>query len=191
MFEILFSTLTHAATYQETGKNTHLPSFPKFKVLVFWIPLLAYVSVNDTPGPPVLSLRGLLFPGQLCSSSFPLPTPHCRRNECCCSQVYVKALSNYGGQKKKLYKQKWQYSYGQKPFQHLTIISNDTERPRNQPRREENVRIIIMIFGEWQKGGTDHYYSPQEQHWSLLHLRTLGVLPHIDLKGTTNDPCRH
>lgn len=92
--------------------------------------------------------------------------------------------------KKKLYKQKWQYNYGQKPFQHLTIISNDTERPRN-PRREENVRIIIMILGEWRKGGTDHFYSPQEQHWSLLHLRTLGVLPHIDLKGTTDDPCRH
>lgn len=54
MFEILFSTFTHTATYQETGKNTHLSSFPKFKVLVFWIPLLAYVSVNDTPSPPVL-----------------------------------------------------------------------------------------------------------------------------------------
>lgn len=110
---------------------------------------------------------------------------------CCCSQLYVKALSNYGGQKiKKWYKQKWQHNYGQQPFQHLMIISNDTERPRNQPLTEENVCIIITIFGEWPKGGTDRHYSPSGTTLRLLPLRALGVLPRTDRRGTADNLCR-
>lgn len=64
------------------------------------------------------------------------------------------------------------------------IISNDTERPCKQPLTEENVCIIIMIFEKWQKGGTDHYYSPSGTTLAPATPQNSGALPHIGLKGT-------
>lgn len=145
----------------ETWYNTHLPSFSKFKVAFFILDSPSGLSVSQWNSKSSCSLKGLPFPGPLCSLIFPFPTPHCRRNECWCSVLWQGPEAIMEAKKKKmLYKLKRQYDYRQQPFQHLMIFSNDTERPSNSPLIEENVFIIIMMFGEWWRGGKDHYYDP-------------------------------
>lgn len=96
-----------------------------------------------------------------CVASSSLPTPHCRRNECWCSQLYVKDLKQLQREKKAMQGEMTvRGRYRQQPSQPRVMFSNGTERPSNQPVIEEAVLIIIMILGECWRGGKGHHYSP-------------------------------